>query len=98
MTFDSVSITPDKEFELTRDEQGVVEYPLPMTKFSNVNHLTIHFPSSFGGETTKIFYIGFSGEFLGVPKEGIVIATYEARPMPQDHKGEIKDAANFQVL
>lgn len=97
MSFDDTSGNSDREFDLTKDEFGVVEYPLPMTKFSNVNHLSIHIPSNYGAETTIVYYIGFSGEFLHVPREGVVIASYEARAMPQDHKGEIPDSSKFEI-
>lgn len=32
------------------------------SKFQNVASITLHFPDSFGGDTTKIEYIGFKGE------------------------------------
>lgn len=32
-------------------------------RFNGVDTLTIHFPSSFGGDNTKIYYIGLKGDF-----------------------------------
>lgn len=100
MTFDNTSVKPDKELELSRDEQGSVEYPMPMTKFSSVYHLSIHFSNNFGSaqDKTKIYYIGLAGQFIGHRKEqGVVICTYEARPVPQDHKAEIPTGHQFQI-
>lgn len=37
-----------------------------IARFSNVYHLSIHFPKNFGAETTKIFYIGLKGEWTEV--------------------------------
>lgn len=32
------------------------------SKFQSVGNITLHFPESFGGDTTQIHYIGFKGE------------------------------------
>lgn len=37
-----------------------------ISRFSNVYHLSMHFPKNFGAETTKIFYIGLKGEWTEV--------------------------------
>lgn len=37
-----------------------------IARFSNVHHLSMHFPKNFGAETTKIFYIGLKGEWMEV--------------------------------
>ena len=34
--------------------------------FSSVHHLTLHFPTNFGADNTKIYYIGLAGEFTQV--------------------------------
>lgn len=44
--------------------QGV--FPFRIARFSNVYHLSMHFPKNFGAETTKIFYIGLKGEWTEV--------------------------------
>lgn len=44
--------------------QGVFSFRI--ARFSNVYHLSIHFPKNFGAETTKIFYIGLKGEWTEV--------------------------------
>jgi len=98
MTFDNTSVKPDQELELSKDYTGTVEYPLPMTKFSSVYHLSIHLASNYGGKQTRVYYIGFAGEFLGERRDpGIVICQYEARALPQDHKADIPTGQNYQV-
>jgi len=32
------------------------------SKFQGVGNITLHFPDNFGGDTTKIHYIGLKGE------------------------------------
>ena len=59
--------------------------------FSSVHHLTLHFPSNFGSETTKIYYIGLKGEWSPGHKHGVTLCTYEATPSMADHKDKIID-------
>ncbi|XP_068621452.1 PITH domain-containing protein GA19395 [Battus philenor] len=85
MTFDDVSMEPDQIFELQKDTVGVLEYIPKIVTFSAVSHLTMHFPTNFGAETTKIYYIGLKGEWKPGHKHGVTICAYEARPMLDDH-------------
>ncbi|XP_022193636.1 PITH domain-containing protein CG6153 [Nilaparvata lugens] len=86
MTFDNTGLKPEQEFELQVDENGVLEYAPAVVKFSSVYHLTLHFPSNFGSETTKLFYIGLRGEFSQAHRHGVTICSYESRPNIADHK------------
>ncbi|XP_050361663.1 PITH domain-containing protein CG6153 [Nymphalis io] len=86
MTFDDVSIEPDQVFDLQKDSEGILEYSPKIVTFSSVSHLTMHFPTNFGAENTKIYYIGLRGEWTPGHKHGVTICTYEARPMLEDHK------------
>jgi hypothetical protein len=60
------SLTPVQEWDLQEDNKGILEYPTRIAKFNNVNNLTIHFPTNFGSDTTKVFYIGLKGDFTEV--------------------------------
>ncbi|XP_059049776.1 PITH domain-containing protein GA19395 [Achroia grisella] len=86
MTFDDVSMEPDQVFDLQKDCEGLLEYNPKIVTFSSVSHLTMHFPSNYGAENTKIYYIGLKGEWSPGHKHGVTICTYEARPNLDDHK------------
>lgn len=88
LIFDETSIKADQEFEMHRDENGILEYPTKIVTFSSIYSLSLHFPSNFGSETSKIYYIGLKGEFLEPRRDQITICTYEARANPSDHKTE----------
>ena len=88
-------IAADQEFDLVRDEQGVVEYNPKVVTFSSVHHLSLHIPSNLGADETKIYWIGLKGEYTEAQRTGVVNAVYEARPMMQDHKQDSGAQENF---
>ncbi|KOB70086.1 Thioredoxin family Trp26 [Operophtera brumata] len=65
--------------------------------FSSVTHLTMHFPSNFGAENTKIYYIGLRGEWSQAHRHGVTICTYEARPNLEDHKLKHLDSVSKSI-
>merc|ERR1711973_233267 len=85
MTFDDAASEPDQEFDMQPDHVGALEYHTNVARFSKTEHLSIHFPSNFGEETTKVFYIGLKGDFSEAHKHGVTICNYEARANPSDH-------------
>lgn len=95
---DAAQGKPDQEMELKMDTEAKLDYPLAAHKFSNVHCLTLHFPANFGGEQSRLYYIGLRGSFQHDFRERIAIATYEARPIPDDHKAEIPDQINRHVF
>ena len=94
---DCSSAKPDQEMELKQDDRAAIDYPLASHKFGSVGHLTLYFPGNFGDEKTLIYYIGLRGEFQSEFRNKIVIATYEARPVPDDHKAGLRDPVNHQI-
>ncbi|XP_060517825.1 PITH domain-containing protein GA19395 [Cylas formicarius] len=98
LTFDDVAIEADQEFDLQKDIHGNVEYFTKIAKFQNVHHLGIHFPSNFGDEKTRIYYIGLKGEFAVAPKQEVVICNYELRPNISDHKNPLSDDNNHPLM
>ncbi|GLV46182.1 uncharacterized protein CBL_02899 [Carabus blaptoides fortunei] len=97
MTFDDVAIAADQEFELTSNQTGTTEYSTKVVTFSSVHHLTIHFPSNFGADQTKVYYIGLRGEFFQAHRHGVTICTYESRPNMSDHKNPLSDSVTHQI-
>ncbi|BBG95103.1 Protein of unknown function D [Prunus dulcis] len=75
-----------QEWDLVENFQGVLEYQTRYSKFQNVASITLHFPDSFGGDTTKIEYIGFKGEATQLKRDVVATIVYELRPNPSDHK------------
>lgn len=97
MTFDDVTCAADQEFPLEKDPTGSLEYSTKVVAFSSVYHLTIHIPINFGGDTTRIYYIGLKGEFQERHHHGVTICTYESRPNVSDHKNNIFDQVNHTI-
>lgn len=97
MTFDDVSIKADQEFELERDLTGSIEYSTKVVTFNSVHHLSLYFPTNFGEEQTRIYYIGLRGEFSEAHHHGVTICTYETTPNVSDHKNSLFDSVNHQI-
>ena len=57
--------------------------------FSSVHHLTVHVPGNMGGgDVTRLYYLGFRGEFTPAHRHGVTICNYELRPNASDVKEE----------
>ncbi|VDN02702.1 unnamed protein product, partial [Thelazia callipaeda] len=98
MSFETSRVEADQEFSLKQDSNAQIDYPLKASKFSNVTHLSLHFPNNFGDDKTRIYYIGLRGEYISNIRKQVCITTYEARPLLKDHKGEIPDAVQRGVF
>uniref|UniRef100_A0A915CUB6 PITH domain-containing protein n=1 Tax=Ditylenchus dipsaci TaxID=166011 RepID=A0A915CUB6_9BILA len=98
MSFDEVSKTrPIQEMQLKQDDSAQIDYPLIASKFASVSSLSLYFNSNFGADSTRIYYIGIRGEYERDFRDKVVIATYETRPVPDDHKAGIPDAAHHHI-
>ncbi|KAH9037924.1 hypothetical protein EDB85DRAFT_1860999, partial [Lactarius pseudohatsudake] len=51
-------------------------------KFSNVSSVTLFLPAFQGADTTRIYYVGFLGQWSGEP----VIAVHESQANIADHE------------
>jgi len=99
LDFDSLaSAEPTQEFEVAGGgaaEASRVEYPCRPSKFSGVYSVDVHFPGNSGGSggggggssrcNTRIDFLGFKGTHTQGKREAVV-AVYESRAMPSDHK------------
>ncbi|CAH0494033.1 unnamed protein product [Peronospora farinosa] len=77
-----------QKLDLVEDDSANIDYPLQVRKFQGVCNVTLVFEDSYGGDETKIYYIGLKGESKKW-RHGVVECVYEARPQPADHK--VKD-------
>ncbi|KAE8799269.1 thioredoxin family Trp26-like protein [Hordeum vulgare] len=82
---DAQNMQPVQEWELAENLQGVLEYQTRYSRFQGVANLTLHFPDNFGGDTTKIYYIGLRGEATQNKRDVVATIVYEVMPNPSDH-------------
>ena len=71
MSFEDAEMKPDQEFSLKQDTEARIDYPLKATIFSNVTHLSLFFPTNFGSDRTRIYYIGLRGEYLSGARQKV---------------------------
>jgi len=81
---------PTQTIEAIENPNGEFDYPLKITKFSNVACLGIGIEDNHGAGQTEIKYIGFKGE-NNKTRAKPVIAVYESWANLADHKTDIKD-------
>ncbi|KAI0293792.1 hypothetical protein BC826DRAFT_1014274 [Russula brevipes] len=86
---------PLQQFDVAVGRE-VGEYTLKAAKFPNVSTITLFFPASQGAETTRIYYVGFLGQW-SERKQDPVIAVYESQANPADHKKIQGTEGNFSM-
>ncbi|VDK30992.1 unnamed protein product [Gongylonema pulchrum] len=64
MSFEDAGGEADQEFSIKQDPRAEIDYALKASKFSNITYLSLFFPTNFGDEKTRIYYIGLRGEYL----------------------------------
>lgn len=55
--------------------------PPRLSKFQTVNAVTLFFPESFGGDQTRLSFLGFKGEWTPATRQ-VVECEYEVRGVP----------------
>lgn len=80
------AMSPVQEWDLAENFQGELEYQTRYAKFQGVASLILHFPENFGGETTRVSFIGLQGEATQIKRDAITNVVYEALPNPAEHK------------
>ncbi|KAF9650240.1 DUF1000-domain-containing protein [Thelephora ganbajun] len=75
---------PTQEFDVPQG-RDVGEYQVRAAKFVNISSITVFFPASQGAEETRVYYLGFLGQW-SEKKEDPVITVYEAQANPADHE------------
>ena len=59
-------LKPTQTIKLGEDPEGELELPVLAPKFNDCRTLSLFFPESVGGDTTKILYIGLFGDHIKV--------------------------------
>ena len=68
-----------------------------IVKFSSVTHLTLHFPTNYGDETSRIYLIGLKGDWTPAHQHGVTLCASEATPSMSDHKDKILETTNMNI-
>jgi len=85
LDFDDVEgRTPAQEFDIPLSRE-VGEYQLRPSKFSNVRNLALFIPAAQGADSSRIYYLGFTGTFTKISTQPVMV-TYEAAPRLADHQ------------
>mmetsp|Transcript_41219 Transcript_41219/g.78733 ORF Transcript_41219/g.78733 Transcript_41219/m.78733 type:complete len:205 (-) Transcript_41219:304-918(-) len=99
LDFESVAdLAPLQEWALLENPRGLLEYQTRFTKFQGVASLSLHFPSSFGGDLTRIWFIGLRGEGTNNQRKAVANAVYESRAQPKDHRLPAEDGAASMLM
>jgi hypothetical protein len=71
--FDNVDGIPaEQQWSLVEDPEGRHPYETRIAKFSGLHSLTLYFKANFGGDTTRLFYIGLRGESKSVHRRTLI--------------------------
>ncbi|CDO77919.1 hypothetical protein BN946_scf184727.g8 [Trametes cinnabarina] len=85
---DIADMKPVQEFTIPQG-RDVGEYHVLPAKFPNVTSITLFFPASQGTDTTRVYYVGFLGQWSEVRALHMlfepVVTVYESRPNLADH-------------
>ena len=69
-----------QEFECIENPEGELPYQLRPNKFNNVFSLTIIVTRNYSGDTSKIYYLGFTGLRTN-KKKMVMLGNYELKPL-----------------
>ncbi|RKP12344.1 galactose-binding domain-like protein [Piptocephalis cylindrospora] len=89
--------TATQEWELAQGASEISDYRVRASKFSNVHCITLFFPESFDGDTSKLSFLGFRGDWIQAKKEPVV-TVYEARPNVKDHQVPGANTMNHSLM
>jgi len=63
----------------------VQELPVKRAKFGNTYNLTLFMEDNYGDDVTRVYWIGFKGEFTELNREPFEVL-YEKAANPKDHE------------
>ncbi|KAH7884580.1 galactose-binding domain-like protein [Phlebopus sp. FC_14] len=92
---DAQDKSPTQVFEVA-EGRDVTEYAVRASKSSNVSSVTIFVPSNRGADATRLYYVGFLGQWTE-RRSNPVITVYEARANLADHEKIQGTEGNFST-
>ncbi|KAL8841906.1 MAG: hypothetical protein Q9170_000779 [Blastenia crenularia] len=84
LDFSTVSDLPATQvFELSQTSE-VQELPVKRSLFGNTYNLSLFIEDNYGHEATRVYWIGFKGDFMSLNREPVEVL-YEKAANPKDH-------------
>lgn len=93
---DASSQVATQTIRLGDDVQCELDLPVVAPKFNDCRSLVFFFPSSKGGQVTRVTYIGLLGEHVK-PQRALVGVVYEATPQLSDHKSKADQTSQHNI-
>ncbi len=79
-----------QEFECIENPEGELPYSLKPNKFNNVFSLTLIVTRNYSADTSKIYYLGFTGLRTN-KKKMVMLGNYELKPLIDGTKTKEKE-------
>ncbi|KAL8706395.1 MAG: hypothetical protein Q9201_000541 [Fulgogasparrea decipioides] len=76
-------LQPMQTLELSQTSE-IQDLPVKRTLFGNTYNLNLFVEDNYGDELTRIFWIGFKGEYMNLNREPVEVL-YEKAANPKDH-------------
>ena len=77
-------MSPTQTLHVSRTNE-VQELPVKRASFGNVYNLTLFVEDSHGDDVSRIYWLGFKGEFRELNREPVEVL-YEKAANPKDHE------------
>ena len=76
-------LQPTQTLELSQTSE-IQEMPVKRALFGNTYNISLFIEDNFGDDVSRIFWIGFKGEFTNITREPVEVL-YEKAANPKDH-------------
>ncbi|KAL9639753.1 MAG: hypothetical protein Q9164_000724 [Protoblastenia rupestris] len=77
-------LSPTQSLYVSRTND-IQELPVKRTSFGNVYNLTLFIEDNYGEDASRMFWVGFKGEFRELNREPVEVL-YEKAANPKDHE------------
>ncbi|KAL8721112.1 MAG: hypothetical protein Q9225_002135 [Loekoesia sp. 1 TL-2023] len=76
-------LQPTQTLDLSQTSE-IQELPVKRTLFGNTYNINLFIEDNYGDEVTRVYWIGFKGEFMNLNREPVEVL-YEKAANPKDH-------------